>query len=163
MKTIFSFFGIILFGLSAHPQSSAELTCRAQAKEVAVQTYSNCITEARNSQVEQIRSDYQKELAAVKNKYDKELKKLSGAAGKKSAKSKTPTAKEVRAASPKASKGVATQLPARNATVDATPIQNASEGTPVVTMMGSEVQSDSSLEKEAAEADQIEIVEMPVE
>lgn len=67
---------------------SAELTCRAQAKEVALQAYSNCMTTARNQQVDDIRKNYKKELQAVKAKYEGELKKLSQAG-----KAQTPPAK----------------------------------------------------------------------
>ena len=78
MKTVLSFFVTTLFANFALGQTNAaEVTCRAQAKEMALQSYSSCITQARNQQVEQIRSDYQKELAALKAKYDKELKGLS--------------------------------------------------------------------------------------
>ncbi|KHD89654.1 MAG: hypothetical protein OM95_02735 [Bdellovibrio sp. ArHS] len=158
MKTVLSFFATILFGANAFTQqSSAELTCRAQAKEIAMQTYSSCITEARNNQVEEIRKSYQKELSELKAKYDKELKKMGG---KKSAKTSSPTVQEVQAARPV--KGIAKQLPGKApAAREATPVQTVSEGTKVVTM-GSEDAS-NALEQEASDADQVEIVEMPVE
>lgn len=164
MKTILSFFGIIFFAAAAHTESAAELTCRAQAKEIAVQTYSSCVTQARNSQIEQIRADYQKELAAVKSKYDQELKKLSGKSkGTKSAKAATsgPTVKEVKA--PKAAKGVAKQLPTREAAPESLPVQNVAEGIPVVAVKAADSGADANLEKEASEADQIDIIDMPVE
>ncbi|WP_374073388.1 hypothetical protein [Bdellovibrio bacteriovorus] len=158
MKTILSFFATILFTANAFTQTSAELTCRAQAKEIAMQTYSSCITEARNNQVEEIRKNYQKELSDLKAKYDKELKKMNG--GKKAAKhSAGPTVKEVQA--PRPVKGIAKQLPGKApVSSEAAPVQTVSEGTKVVAV-GSE--EDSGLEKEAAEADQVEIIEMPTE
>lgn len=157
MKTVFSFFATIFFSLSALPQSSAELTCRSQAKEIALQTYSACITEARTSQVEEIRKNYQKELADLKSKYDKELKKMGSGNTKKAAKA-TPAVREVSAPVP--TKGIAKKLPGKAQTSEAIPVQTISEGTKVVAV-GSEETDD--LEKEAAEADQVEIIDMPLE
>lgn len=153
MKTVFSFFATILFSASALPQTAAELTCRAQAKEMAVQTYSSCITEARTTQVDEIRKSYQKELADLKAKYDKELKKMGGA-------TKATPVKSVPAPVP--TKGVAKQLPSKTPTsFDAAPVQQVTEGTKVVAV-GTE-EATEGLEKEAAEADQVEMIEMPVE
>lgn len=155
MKTILTFFAIILFTNPSFSQSSAEVTCRAQAKEVAVQTYASCITQARASQVDDIRKSYQKELADLKQKYDSELKKVSG--NQKSAKSSA-----VKAKAPRATKGVAKELPTKEAAViDATPVQTVSEGTKVVAVAPEE--SSQSVEKEAQAADQIEIIDIPAE
>lgn len=90
-NTIFIVFALSPFAALAQG-SSAELTCRAQAKEMAMQTYSNCMTTARNQQVEDIRKNYKKELQAVKQKYEGELKKLSNPSKSKDigAKSTTP-------------------------------------------------------------------------
>ncbi len=68
----------ILAGLSAFADSSYELTCRNRAKEIAAESYKNCVTENRQSQLQQIRSDYKEKLAELKNHYDSELKKVSG-------------------------------------------------------------------------------------
>ncbi|MBV2169543.1 MAG: hypothetical protein KUL82_12630 [Bdellovibrio sp.] len=158
MKTIFSFFAIILFTANAFTQTSAELTCRAQAKEIAVQTYSTCITEARNNQVEEIRKNYQKELSDLKAKYDKELKKMGG--GKK-AKTTAPTVREVQA--PRPVKGIAKELPGKSpVSAEAAPIQSVSSGTKVVVAVDSN-EASHQLEKEAADADQVEIIDMPTE
>ncbi|WP_374033219.1 hypothetical protein ACES2I_10355 [Bdellovibrio bacteriovorus] len=157
MKTVFSFFATIMFSLSAMPQTAAELTCRAQAKEIALQTYSSCITEARNTQVEEIRKNYQKELADLKSKYDKELKKMGNGSAKKASKA-APVAREVQAPVP--TKGIAKQLPGKAQTSEAIPVQTVSEGTKVVAVGSEET---DGLEKEAADADQVEIIDMPVE
>ncbi|HEY8272315.1 MAG TPA: hypothetical protein VIG33_15595 [Pseudobdellovibrionaceae bacterium] len=87
-------------------QLSSELTCRTKAKEIATQTYSGCVTEARNSQIDQIRKDYQKQLTELKAKYDKELKKVSG-------KGLTAVTTAATGSLPKAAKGVAKTLPTR--------------------------------------------------
>lgn len=159
MKTVLSFFATVLFAANAFTQTSAEVTCRAQAKEIAMQTYSSCITEARNNQVEEIRKNYQKELSDLKTKYDKELKKMNGGSKKASKHATAPTVKEVQA--PRPVKGIAKELPGKAPmAVEAAPVQAVSEGTKVVAV-GSE--EPSNLEKEAAEADQVEIIEMPTE
>lgn len=73
-----------LLNLSANAQSSFELTCRNQAKELAAETYKNCVTEHRQSQVEQIRKEYQQKLSDLKSHYDGELKKVSSGKAVKS-------------------------------------------------------------------------------
>lgn len=160
MKTIFSFFSLILFTANAYPQTSYELTCRAKAKELAATTYSSCVTEARNSHVEEIRSSYQKELSALKSKYDKELKKMGGTQASAKKTTKAPTVSEVQNA--QTVRGVPRQLPAKASTyIDATPVQTVSEGAKVVAV-GTDKSADS-LEKEASDADQVEIIDMPTE
>ncbi len=68
----------LLAGLTAFAEGSYELSCRNKAKEIAAETYKTCVTEQRQSQLQQIRSDYKEKLAELKNHYDKELTKLSG-------------------------------------------------------------------------------------
>lgn len=164
MKTVFSFFVTILFATNAFPQASYELTCRAKAKELAAQSYSSCVTEARNTQVEQIRTNYQKELSALKSKYDHELKKMGGGSGssKKANPQPVPVESEVRAAAPVPASGIAKQLPKKAmAQTEAAPVQTVSEGAKVIAV-GSD-KSAGSVEKEASDADQVEIIDMPTE
>lgn len=100
----------ILAGAQAQP-SSLELTCRAKAKDIAAKAYDSCFTEARTQQIEQIRKEYQKQLADLKAKYDRELKKVSGkkvASGKASA---------ATGSTPKATHGIAKSLPTRKETL----------------------------------------------
>lgn len=160
MKTVFSFIAMILFTSNAFPQTSYELTCRAKAKELAAQTYASCVTEARNAQVDQIRTNYQKELAALKSKYDKELKKMAGSSNSTTSHTSKKTAKN--ASKAQNSQAVATQLPVKaGGTADATPVQTVSEGSKVVAV-GSDKGSEN-VEKEASDADQVEIIETPAE
>ncbi len=73
-----SLFTVTLFiSQMSKAQASLELSCRVKAKELAAETYKGCMTEARQSQIEQIRKDYKEKLSDLKNHYDKELKKLS--------------------------------------------------------------------------------------
>lgn len=59
------------------PEVGYELTCRAKAKEVAAETYKNCVSENRTAQLEQVRKDYQQKLKLLKEDYEKEIQKLS--------------------------------------------------------------------------------------
>jgi hypothetical protein len=112
----------------AQQQSSAELTCRAKAKEAAAQTYSGCVTEARNTQIDQIRKDYQKQLSDLKAKYDRELKKVGGktvtsAPAPSAAAAKSPMTTAVSSGpAPRATKGIAKSLPTRKEAKQAAPI-----------------------------------------
>ena len=65
------------FAMSAQAQSSIELMCRNQAKEIAAEAYKNCVTENKQVQIEKIRKEYQAKLGELKSHYDQELKKLS--------------------------------------------------------------------------------------
>lgn len=67
-----------------------ELVCRTEAKEVAAKAYRGCISEARTTQIEQLKKEYQERLKAMKEDYEKEIKKLAGSkAAKKSLAKKT--------------------------------------------------------------------------
>lgn len=161
MKTTLSFLTTTLLGVAAFAQtSSSDLMCRAKAKELAASTYSSCVTEARNQQVEQIRANYQKELAAVKAKYDRELKKMSG---KKQSAKDSLSVKEVKEAKiAKPVKGIAKTLPAKaNSQSEAAPIIEATEGDKVVAMTPERVAE--PLEQEQVESNQIENIDTPAE
>ncbi len=67
----------LLFSKVAFAQNSVEMSCRSKAKEIAAETYKGCMTEMRQSQIEQIRKDYKEKLTDLKSHYDNELKKLS--------------------------------------------------------------------------------------
>jgi hypothetical protein len=77
-RTSFLVLTVSLFAsLSAFAQASYEVMCRNKAKEIAAETYKNCVTEQRQTQLQQIRNDYKEKLAELKNHYDAELKKVS--------------------------------------------------------------------------------------
>lgn len=152
----------LLMTVSAHSQTSskAELTCRNQAKETAVQTYSSCITTARNSQVDEIRKNYQKDLAGIKAKYDEELKKLShlpatvAAATTKSSAKKTKSSKAAKSQKvlKSQSQELVTELPPKlTPSVEAPPVQNDSDWSTL-----------SSVESKAA-VDTVDFEEAPLE
>ncbi len=124
-----SFFILTFGAITAHAQlSSLELTCRAKAKEIATHTYSGCVTEARNTQVDQIRKDYQKQLTDLKAKYDRELKKVSGKGF-----TKATTIKQTHnitsastGSTPRATKGIAKTLPTRREVKNTAPAAQSS-------------------------------------
>lgn len=63
--------------MAATGQGSFELMCRNKAKEIAAETYKNCVTDAKQSQIKEVRKEYEEELAAVKNRFENKLKKIS--------------------------------------------------------------------------------------
>lgn len=79
---IFITFAALFFTYVSFAQSGIELSCRSQAKEVAVQTYQSCVTTARQKRIGEIRKEYQEKLSELKSHYDGELKKVSGASSK---------------------------------------------------------------------------------
>lgn len=78
---VISFVILGLFGLAssalAATSGSVDLMCRSKAKEIAAETYKNCVTDIKQSQVKNLRKEYETKLAALKKHYDNELKKIS--------------------------------------------------------------------------------------
>lgn len=62
-------------------RSSAEIenSCKAKSKEIALETYRGCVTDAKTAQIEQIRRQYKVKLLALKSYYEGELKKMNKA------------------------------------------------------------------------------------
>lgn len=71
---------VVLFTLLMQTQKANaqayEVACRAKAKEIAAETYSSCVTESKQAQLQKIRTEYQQKLNGLKSYYDGELKKL---------------------------------------------------------------------------------------
>jgi hypothetical protein len=61
---------------TAQTTTSTDITCRTKAKDVAAQAYAACMGSSQTSQLEQVRKEYQKQLAELKSHYDQELKKI---------------------------------------------------------------------------------------
>ncbi len=61
-------------------ESSADLTCRAKAKEVALQTYSLCMSDHKSKQTEALRKAYEEEALKLKAQYEAEIAKLQASA-----------------------------------------------------------------------------------
>lgn len=153
----FPFFALTFLTSISIAQTSAELTCKAKAKEVAVQTYADCITTSKNAQIESVRSQYQEELAALKAKYDTKLKTISGDTAAPQKKSKAATLNASPAPIPV--KGIAKQLPQKASSGTAGNIQNQTDETAVISLRN---EGDSSFESEASN-NAIEVIDMPVE
>lgn len=149
--------------LPAFAQSSYELTCRNKAKEIAAETYKNCVTEQRQSQIEQIRKDYKDKMAELKNHYDGELKKLSGGS------SNTKPAPQ-KSTSTKASKSMrasgARSLPKKTVkteVIDLTTGSSESSQTQIQTPDESTIPSQNRLNTESESTQDVEIVELPTQ
>jgi hypothetical protein len=54
-----------------------QLQCKAKAKEVAQSTYTSCLNEAREAELEKVKQDYKEKLDKLKSYYDKKIKTLS--------------------------------------------------------------------------------------
>lgn len=67
---------VLLASMAARAQSPIEVTCRAKAKEAALQIYQGCMTDSRAAQIQSLREGYRSELATVKAKYEGMLKEL---------------------------------------------------------------------------------------
>ncbi|QLY24016.1 hypothetical protein [Bdellovibrio sp. KM01] len=154
MKTVLSFVFTILFANNTFAAAnstpaSGEVMCRAKAKEIAASTYSGCMDEYNTAQVKSIREAYQKDLAAVKAKYDKKLKALKKGSSNVNANNTANAAKP--------SKGLAKELPAKSVNQsETTPVNmNTSDENAVVATQS----SDAALENEAALSDQNELNE----
>ncbi len=76
---------VLVFGVKAFGQTSQELSCKAQAKEIALQTYQGCVTEARKEQIDSLRKEYSAKLGELKEHYNKELKRAAGKEASKEA------------------------------------------------------------------------------
>ncbi len=160
-------------GLTAFAQSSYELTCRNKAKEIAAETYKNCVTEQRQSQIEQIRKDYKEKMAELKNHYDSELKKISnGQSTNKLNQSLTKDLSSQKTTSPAktASKNMrasgARSLPkkaVRTEVIDLTTGSTESNQTTAQSLDESAGQSQNKLNNESENTQDVEVVELPTQ
>lgn len=175
-QTFFLVLTINIFaGLSAFAQSSYELMCRNKAKEIAAETYKNCVTEQRQSQIEQIRKDYKEKMADLKNHYDRELKKISS--GKQSSATQITQTTEIvipKGAATKANGKMmrasgARSLPkktVRTQSIDLTTdsTENAQVSTPAPDESTNQSQNRiNSVQTESENPQDVEIVELPTQ
>ncbi len=94
MKSAILFSSVILSAMVANAAAESsepspirssneiETTCRIKAKEVAAESYRGCVTEQKNTQIEQIKKEYAAKLQALKSHYEQELKKMNGSKAK---------------------------------------------------------------------------------
>ncbi len=148
----------VFMGLNAFAESSFELSCRIKAKEIAAETYKGCVTEFRQSQLEQIRSEYKQKLSDLKNHYDKELRKIGPKSSDENSSSQmtlaTKPAKKQRASGARTlpKKSVKTEI------IDlTTPAPSNTESSDEITAS----QSQNRLNSNPDTTNDVEIVELP--
>ena len=167
--TILIVLSLSSFVLTANAQSSFELTCRNQAKEIAAETYKNCVTENRQTQVEDIRSEYQQKLSELKSHYDGELKKVSAGQNRTTTKSikSAPTPTVISSAIVKKDKPVvlkrasgARELPEKKSVTSTvkTELMDFTKPDPITEMPVKKYEQKT----ETASGSDVEIVEIPV-
>jgi hypothetical protein len=171
---------LMLASMASKAQNSIELSCRAKAKEVAIQAYDGCVTEARTTKLIEIRDGYKSEMSEVKSKYDRMLKELKGEAPAAPAASKASTGAMNAAPAKKAAKtakatkilpakagraerptaGIAQKLPAKmNDNGPALPIQNISEEMPVIAATSAATSADTSTGSDFTDTPESEIID----
>ena len=89
--------------LPIRTSNEIEASCRIKAKEVAAETYRGCVTEQKNSQIEQIKKEYAAKLQALKAHYEQELKKMNSKAKAEEAPAEAAPIEKVDSAAVKAS------------------------------------------------------------
>lgn len=155
--------------LTAFAQSSYELSCRNKAKEIAAETYKNCVTEQRQSQIEQIRKDYKEKMAELKNHYDSELKKMSsGSAGTNSTSNKATLQKSTqnKGASKSMRASGARSLPKKTVKTEVIDLTtDSAESSQAFEQVSDEsaVQSHNRMNTPSETAQDLEIVELPAQ
>lgn len=54
-----------------------QFQCKAKAKEIAQSTYTSCLNDAREAELDKVKQDYKEKLDKLKTYYDKKIKSLS--------------------------------------------------------------------------------------
>lgn len=110
---------IFLAHEAARAEGAVELMCKNKAKEIALQTYSNCVTEEKTTRLKDIKERYKARMSEVKDQFQRELNDLNGGAAKSE---RTPKAEVKPQAKARATRpgraerpvsGIATALPAK--------------------------------------------------
>lgn len=143
----------LLAAQTARAQNDIELSCRAKAKEVAVDAYTGCVSEGRKARLNDIRSNYKAEVASVKAKYDQMLKDMAPPGSTTSAPTKAAPVKKAKASSAakpgraeKPVTGVAKSLPAKqNDNGPALPMGYESDEQAVMTSESTEITPDPEM------------------
>lgn len=157
MKT--SIIGALTFlGLStlspAAMADSSDLTCRNKAKEIALQTYSLCMTEQKSHRAEALRRAYEEEALKLKAQYEAEIAQLESASESESKEETTTSPKVIEATSsslntkplldkkqstaPSSQKGITKVLPTKKGVTKVLPIQTIMDAPKVVNISASQ-------------------------
>lgn len=128
---------------------SFELSCRSQAKDVAVKTYQSCVTENKQKKLAEIRKEYQAKLGDLKKYYDAELRKLSaGSVNPDAQKNQNSVQNKVAHQN-----GVTRSLPTKSQMTQTLSVQGQSSGVPVI------IQQKAVTASPEDDESQIEVVE----
>ncbi|MBC7742216.1 MAG: hypothetical protein H7061_08465 [Bdellovibrionaceae bacterium] len=185
MKTVQQLSSLVMFTMliicgftsEARAENSGEMSCRMKAKEIAAETYKNCMTDQRQTQLEQIRKDYKEKLSELKSHYDEKLKKLSGVSGKaQSAPAVSeqpqssdemskpvlrPLAEAKRSAQNRSRASGARSLPMKKGPVKSQSIDLSTPSMPSDSTAVESVQAENRLKIEQDGPNDIEVVELP--
>lgn len=149
---LLSYLGSLALARAEVP-GSFDLTCRSQAKEVAVQTYQSCVTTARKERVDEIRKEYQAKLNELKAHYDGELKKLAPGNAKGTKALASVKGKKSSKSSETAKAGVTTALPEKKISSRTLPVQNVTES-------NNQNESDVQVSESARSEDNIQVIDV---
>lgn len=146
---------LLLANEAARADGPVELMCKNKAKEIALQTYQNCVTDEKTTRLKDIKERYKARMSEVKDQFQRELNDLNGGLAKKDKASK-PELKlsrdaKVRPTRPgraeKPVAGLAMSLPAKqNDNGPAASLQSATDGQTVVTPDSADMTDSSSAE-----------------
>jgi hypothetical protein len=125
--TSFTLFTQLAFA-NTEQMPSFELSCRSQAKDVAVKTYQSCVTENKQKKLAEIRKEYQAKLSDLKKYYDTELKKLSTGSAKSEAQ-KVQNSEQNKVVH---QNGLSRSLPAKSQMTQTLSVQGQNSGVPVI-------------------------------
>jgi hypothetical protein len=90
---------LALSGISFAQEMStpaADNQCRIQAKEMAIKTYQNCVSDVKAARIEEIRKEYQDKLDELKKQYEAQMQELKAANGNSNVKPVEANPKEVK-------------------------------------------------------------------
>ncbi|OFZ29669.1 MAG: hypothetical protein A2622_10615 [Bdellovibrionales bacterium RIFCSPHIGHO2_01_FULL_40_29] len=157
---LMAFIASLLVAHTSSAQQSLELSCRVKAKEIAAETYKGCITEGRQTQIEQIRKDYKEKLSDLKNHYDKQLKELAP-----SVNTKSKANAEVKKAETKTKTRVsgARSLPQKKTTATVIDFTTPTTDSQINTTENQPVEEQPQIVRDDTSSDDLEIVELPTQ
>jgi hypothetical protein len=97
------FFGLLLIGYlslaapTANQTQKIQFQCKTKAKELAQTTYTSCLNDAREIELDKVKQDYKEKLDKLKTYYDRKIKSLSGSENESKAKTTEQAVEEISA------------------------------------------------------------------
>jgi hypothetical protein len=77
------FLGLLIFFTALFSQANIlqgqkiQLQCKEKAKEIAQSTYTSCLNEARETELDKVKQDYKEKMEKLKSYYNKKIKTLT--------------------------------------------------------------------------------------